>query len=244
VFCLDIYLNKCHNRFIETPYQKSFRMKMVGYVRVSSESQAENTSLESQKRRIQAYCEAYQYDLIAIFEEIGSAKDTESRPQFQAALEMVRTEADGIVALKLDRIARNTRDVLALVEDTLQPQNKSLVLLDLGVDTSTPTGKMILTVMAAVATLERDVINERTQGGRKAKAEAGGYAYGSPKFGMRSVGGKLAQDDRETEALDLIRRHRKSGKSYQAIANYLNAKGIPAKRGGEWSAKTVQRILK
>ena len=72
---------------------------------------------------------------------------------------MVRGEADGIVALKLDRIARNTRDVLALVEDVLQPSNKALVLLDLNVDTSTPTGRMILTVMAAVAQLERDNIS-------------------------------------------------------------------------------------
>lgn len=218
-------------------------MKMVGYIRVSSESQADNTSLGEQRRRIQAYCDAYQYELIAVFEEVGSAKDAESRPQFQAALEMVRTEADGIVAVKLDRIARNTRDVLALVEDTLQPNNKSLVLLDLGVDTRTPTGKMILTVMAAVATLERDVINERTQGGRKAKAEAGGYAYGSPKFGLKSVDGQLVKDELETEVIDLIRRHRKSGKSYQAIADYLNAQGIPAKRG-KWSHTTVGRVYK
>jgi site-specific DNA recombinase len=218
-------------------------VKLVGYIRVSSESQAENTSLGEQRRRIQAYCDAFAHELIAVFEEVGSAKEAENRPQFQAALEMVRSEADGIVALKLDRIARNTRDVLALVEDTLQPNNKSLVLLDLSVDTSTPTGRMILTVMAAVATLERDVINERTQGGRKAKAEAGGYAYGSPKFGMRVDHGELVVDENEQQIVELIRRRRKSGKSYRAIADYLNAQGILAKRGGAWGHTSVKKVL-
>ncbi|MFN5978070.1 MAG: recombinase family protein, partial [Pseudanabaena sp.] len=134
-------------------------MKLVGYVRISSESQADNTSLVEQRKKIEAYCYAFGHELIAVFEEVGSGKDAKHRPQFQKALEMVRTDADGIIAAKLDRLARNTRDVLALVEDTLQPTNKALVLLDLQVDTSTPTGRMILTVMAAVATLERDVIN-------------------------------------------------------------------------------------
>lgn len=218
-------------------------MKLVGYVRVSSESQSENTSLVEQRKKIEAYCYAFGHELVQVFEEVGSGKDAEHRPQFQQALEVVRTEADGIVAAKLDRLARNTRDVLALVEDTLQPCNKALVLLDLQVDTSTPTGRMILTVMAAVATLERDVINERTQGGRKAKAENGGYAYGSPKFGEVAIHGDLVADEREGQVIDVIRRHHKSGKSLRAIADYLNQNGYKPKRGNRWQHTSVKTVL-
>jgi site-specific DNA recombinase len=218
-------------------------MKLVGYIRVSSETQAENTSLDEQRRRIQAYCDAFAHELIQVFEEVGSGKNAGDRPQFQAALDMVRGEADGIVALKLDRIARNTRDVLALVEDVLQPSNKALMLLDLNVDTSTPTGRMILTVMAAVAQLERDTISERTKSGRAAKAALGGYAYGSPKFGTRAVGGELEIHEKEQETIALIRRHRRSGKSYREIAAYLNAQSIPSKRGGAWIHTSVKAIL-
>lgn len=218
-------------------------MKLVGYIRVSSESQAENTSLVEQRKKIEAYCYAFGHELIQVFEEIGSGKDAENRPQFQSALERVRTEADGIVAIKLDRIARNTRDVLELVEDTLQPQNKALVLLDLNVDTSTPTGRMILTVMAAVAQLERDVINERTQGGRKAKAANGGYAYGSPKFGSQALEGLLIVNEQEQQVIELIRRHHKSGKSTRAIATWLNQQGYRTKRGSEWQSAQITRIL-
>jgi DNA invertase Pin-like site-specific DNA recombinase len=106
-------------------------MKLVGYIRVSTSGQEDNTSLSEQRRRIQAYCDAFGHELFYVFEEVGSGKDAKGRPQFQTALEMVRTSADGIVALKLDRIARNTRDVLELVEDILQPNDKALVLLDI-----------------------------------------------------------------------------------------------------------------
>ena len=218
-------------------------MKLVGYVRVSSESQSENTSLAEQRKKIEAYCCAFGHELIAVFEEVGSGKNAEHRPQFQEALEMVRIQGDGIVAAKLDRLARNTRDVLALVEDTLQPNNKALVLLDLQVDTSTPTGRMILTVMAAVATLERDVINERTQGGRKAKAENGGYAYGSPKFGESAIAGELVSNPDELAVVEVIRRHHKSGKSLRAIADYLNINGYKPKRGSKWQHTAVKNVI-
>lgn len=219
-------------------------MKLVGYVRVSSESQADNTSLAEQKRKIEAYCYAFGHELVGLFEEVGSGKGASDRPKFQKALEMVRDNADGIIAAKLDRLARNTRDVLELVDDILQPANKALILLDLQVDTTTPQGYMILTVMSAVAKLERDIINERTQGGRRAKAENGGYAYGSPRFGQDAVDGELVVNDNEQQAIALIRRHRKSGKSYGKIADYLNSQGIPTKRGKQWSAMQVQRIVK
>ena len=219
-------------------------MKLVGYVRVSSESQAENTSLVEQRKKIEAYCYAFGHELIATFEEVGSGKNACDRPQFISALEMVKTSADGIISAKLDRLARNTRDVLALVEDVLQPQNKALVLLDLQVDTSSPTGRMILTVMAAVATLERDVINERTQGGRKAKSADGGYAYGSPRFGQVSIDSELVEDSDETATIEIIRKHRKSGKSYQSIADYLNQKNLKPKRGGTFKPSSVGDICR
>jgi len=222
---------------------KGLDMKLVGYVRVSSESQEDNTSLADQQRRIRAYCEAFGHELLQVFVEVGSGKDVENRPQFQSALARLKTDAEGIVALKLDRIARNCRDVLELVEDVLQPSGKALVLLDLNVDTSTPTGKMILTMMAAVAELERSTINERTQGGRRAKAANGGYAYGSPAFGSQAVDGELTTDESEQQTIEIIRRHHKSGKSLRAIAQYLNENGYKSKRGKDWQHTSVKTVL-
>lgn len=219
-------------------------MKLVGYTRVSSDSQADNTSLEEQHKRIKSYCDAMGHELIETFEEVGSGKNTEERPQFNKALNALNDKGDGIIALKLDRIARSTRDVLTLVEDSLQPENKALVLLDLNVDTSTPTGKMILSVMASVAELERHKINERTQGGRKAKADKGGYAYGSPRFGYTSNENKeLEENEEEQEIIEIIRKHHKAGKSLRKIANYLNENGYRSKQGKDWKHTSVKSVL-
>jgi site-specific DNA recombinase len=220
-------------------------MKLVGYIRVSTQDQAENTSLADQRKKIKSYCIAMGHELIEVFEEVGSGKNTIDRPLFTQALEAVRYRADGIVAAKLDRVARNTRDVLELVEDVLQPEKKALILLDLQVDTSTPMGTLILTVMAAVATLERSVINQRTQGGRKSKAENGGYAYGAPRFGEKPNGNKeLVEDSDEQVTIEVIRRHRRSGKSYGEVADYLNEQEYSTKRGGKWSSSTVFAICR
>lgn len=218
-------------------------MKLVGYVRVSSQTQEDNTSLGEQKERIEAYCKAYGHDLVQVIEEVGSGKTMDQRPYFLEALDLVKTQADGIIATKLDRIARNTRDVLTLVEDVLKPLGKCLILLDLNVDTSSPTGLMILTIMSAVAQLERDVILERTKSGRQAKHEKGGYAYGAPRFGFKAVAGELAPNEQEQAVIDLIKRHRKSGKSYNAIATWLNDAGYKTKRGYLWRAEQVKQVL-
>lgn len=85
---------------------------------------------------------------------------------------------------------------------------------------------------------------ERLEQGRQAKAASGGYAgYGSPAFGQRSVNGELVEDPAETEIIELIRRHHKSGKSLQKIANWLNQQGYATKRGQPWQRVSVKRVL-
>ena len=85
---------------------------------------------------------------------------------------------------------------------------------------------------------------QRLEAGRRAKAASGGYAgYGSPAFGQRTVDGKLVQDEREQQIIELIRRHHKSGKSLQQVANWLNSNGYTTKRGQQWQRISVKRVL-
>lgn len=219
-------------------------MKLVGYVRVSSDSQSENTSFQSQTEKLQAYCLAMGHEIVEVYKEVGSGKSAESRPVFQKALQALQN-ADGLIVAKLDRLARSARDVLTLVETNLEPYQKSLVLLDLQLDTSTPQGKMILTTMAGIAEMERSIINERTQGGRKAKAEKGGYAYGKPAYGWKSNENKeLEKDESEQKIIEIIRKHKKSGKSLRKIADYLNQNGYKTKQGKDWGHTSVNSVLK
>ena len=92
--------------------------------------------------------------------------------------------------------------------------------------------------------LEDYTIWERLNQGRKAKAARGGYAgYGSPAFGQRSVNGELVEDPTEQQVIELIRRHHKSGKSLQQIADWLNQHGYTTKRGTLWKRISVKRVL-
>lgn len=89
-----------------------------------------------------------------------------------------------------------------------------------------------------------DPLWTRLDRGRQEKAAKGGYAgYGSPAFGQKAVNGELTDDPKEQEIVDLIRRHHKSGKSLQQVANWLNERGYTTKRGRQWQRISVKRVL-
>jgi DNA invertase Pin-like site-specific DNA recombinase len=92
--------------------------------------------------------------------------------------------------------------------------------------------------------LEDQTIWERLEQGRQAKAAKGGYAgYGSPAFGQKSLDGELVEVPQEQQVIELIRRHHKSGKSLQQIADWLNQHGYKTKRGQQWKRISVKRVL-
>ncbi|MFS2221016.1 recombinase family protein [Pantoea sp. B65] len=121
-------------------------MATVGYARVSTTGQSLDTQLTAL-----AGCEK-------IFrEKISGAKD--DRPELQALLEFVR-EGDAVQVTKLDRLARNTRHLLE-VSEFLQGKGVALNILNIGINTATPTGKLMLTMIGAIATFEREMMLER-----------------------------------------------------------------------------------
>ncbi|MDY6940118.1 MAG: recombinase family protein [Cyanobacteriota bacterium] len=84
----------------------------------------------------------------------------------------------------------------------------------------------------------------RLERGRQAKAAKGGYAgYGSPAFGEQAIDGELVANPLEQEIIELIRRHHKSGKSLQQVADWLNEHGYKTKRGQQWRRISIKRVL-
>jgi len=147
----------------------------VGYVRVSTEEQArEGLSLEAQAARIRAWAAAQGLALAEIVVEAGASGKTLDRPRLGELLARVRAGAVGaIVVTKLDRLTRRTRDLLELVEDVLRPQGVELVSLSEQLDTRTPGGVLMLTMLGAVAQMERELIGERTRAALAYKRERG-----------------------------------------------------------------------
>jgi hypothetical protein len=100
------------------------------------------------------------------------------------------------------------------------------------------------TVMTAHHSNDKHAVWQRLEHGRQAKAASGGYAgYGSPAFGQQAVDGELREHPQECEVIELIRRHHKSGKSLQKIADWLNERGYRTKRGQPWQRVSVKRVL-
>lgn len=150
---------------------------LIGYARTSTLDQS--AGLEAQERNLGgAGCEK-------TFTEQVSSVDVKARKQLEAALGYVR-EGDTLVVTKLDRLARSVSHLLEILK-TLEEKGAALRILDMGVDTSTPTGKLMLTVLGGVAEFERAIMLERQREGiAKAKA-AGKYKGRKPTAMAQSV---------------------------------------------------------
>jgi DNA invertase Pin-like site-specific DNA recombinase len=206
--------------------------KAVGYVRVSTTEQAsEGHSLGAQRRRIEAYCQARGWDLVKVYADEGmsAAKD---RPAFDRMVADVL--ADGvshIVSLKLDRLGRRAKDLLDLY-DSMESKGVALVCIEDSIDTSTPVGRLMRTVLAAIAEFERDTISERTKIGMT-EAVRQGVRMGRPAVLDEDVVGRIVTEYRKGK-----------GMSLSAIARQLNDDGVPTAMGGaKWHASTVRSVL-
>jgi DNA invertase Pin-like site-specific DNA recombinase len=168
----------------------------IGYSRVSTTDQ----DTAAQVMRLEAAgCQR-------IFEETISSR-VEHRPQLQACLEYLR-EGDALVAVRLDRLARSTRELLEIAQG-LESRGIDLVVLNQAIDTSTPAGKLMFAVLAAIAQFERDLIRERTLDGL-ARAKAQGKVGGR----RPTIAGQRAQ---------LVKRLAAEGQSVRQIAASIDA---------------------
>jgi DNA invertase Pin-like site-specific DNA recombinase len=206
-------------------------MRVLGYVRVSTEEQSDSgAGLEAQRRAIEAECLRRGWQLLEVVEDAGfSAKDLK-RPGIQEALRVLQEgDAKALVAAKLDRLSRSMIDFTALMA-TAQKQGWALVALDCAVDTTTPAGEAMANVLATFAQFERRLISQRTREALAVK-KSQGVRLGRPTTMPKKV-------------VNRIRRERAAGKTFAEIADRLNADGVPRAQGGRrWYPATVRYTL-
>ena len=216
------------------------------YIRVSTERQAEEGySLDAQRGRLLAYCQAQGWSVDAkhIYVDAGISGKSTHREQFQAMMQAAQDgEIHRIVAMKLDRIARNTKDFLAIVE-TLQGYGCDLVLIKEAFDTSTPQGKFFMTMSAAMAEFEASTITERVMSGKAQKAQEGGYNGARCPLGYQYTNGAFTVDSGAAYWVREIFNRFVAGQGMSKIADDLNAAGAVTARGGQWYAATVRYVL-
>jgi len=170
----------------------TMKTRAIGYVRVSDEEQAtEGMSLQAQRAKLEAYAMLQDLDLVAVLADEGiSGKRADNRPALQEALRQLRAgEAQALVVMKLDRLSRSVRDTLDLV-DVSGREDWSLHSITEKLDTSSAAGRFVVTVLAALAQMEREQIGERTAA-TMAYMKAQGLRVGAVPFGY-----DLAEDGR------------------------------------------------
>lgn len=231
-------------------------MKLVGYVRVSTESQVEEgLGLEVQRRALKQWAKGNGHRLVGIVadEGISGTKDVGERPGLAEALSWIDTgKAEALVVYRLDRLARSLNVQEAALghvwKEKGPPSNRRpggrVFAVDVGEilqdDPEDPMRTAMRQMMGVFAQLERGMIAARLRSGRRLKAEQGGYAYGAPPLGKKAVkvheekGNKitreLADDEAERKTLDRILGLRREGASVREIARTLEAEGHKPKR--------------
>jgi len=225
----------------------------VAYARVSSAHQAEKgVSMEAQVRRLKAYAEYRNFLLpdenIFIDKGVSAGTPLWNRPAGkQMRKQILCSEVSHLLAYKMDRLFRNTRDCLTCV-DELREEDVHMHFCEFDggpMDTTSAAGRMFLTVLAAFGELERGLISERTklaiehlkQNMRRFTNDIYGWDHDEDN--------NLTPNWEEQKWVDWMRvQHFDNGLSGSEIARLLNEQGVPTKRGKKWSYMTVLRTIR
>ncbi len=170
------------------------------YTRVSTELQSDNFSLPAQRQTIKHYATLMGYKIIREYCDNGkSGKNAINRPQFMQMMEDIEKGKDKIkyvLVFKLSRFGRNAADTLNYLQ-FMQDYGVNLISITDSINSSIATGKVMISVLSAMAELERENILEQTQYGRRQKATCGGWNGGKAPFAYRLIDGELKINEDE-----------------------------------------------
>lgn len=203
---------------------------MVAYRRVSTGAQeVSGLGLEAQQALIEAEVARRKWSLVETYTDAGSGGSMRGRPGLHEALERLdRGEADVLLAAKLDRLSRSTKDFVELLDGAARG-HWHLLALDAPADTTSPQGEALASMLAVFSQLERRLIGLRTQEALAA-LKARGVRLGRPRLLSDEIRSRVVAS-------------RRNGLTLSGIADQLNGDGIPTACGGVWFAASVRRAL-
>ena len=225
--------------------------KCVLYPRVSTEMQVDGFSLDGQKNSLRRFADREEMEIVNIYEDAGkSGKSIDGRPAFKQMLFDIENglEIEYVLVYKLSRFGRNAADILNSLEH-IQSFGVNLICIEEGIDSSQTSGKLLISVLSAVAEIERENIIEQTMNGRKEKARQGGWNGGFAPYGYFLKDKQLFIQENEAEAVRMIfDKFANTKMGFTKIAKYLNLQGIEkiSRANGsltQWSTHFVRMII-
>lgn len=229
------------------------KIKVYTYTRVSTAMQIDGYSLDAQKARMKAFAEYNGYEIVNEYEDAGkSGKSIEGRLEFNRMIGDIKTSKDGVsfvLVFKLSRFGRNAADVLSTLQ-IMQDFGVNLICVEDGIDSSKDAGKLIISVLSAVAEIERENIRIQTMEGRIQKAREGRWNGGFAPYGYQLVNGKLEINEEEATAIRTIfDQYINTDIGANGISKYLETHGIRkiARQNGKnplFDSGLIRKILK
>ena len=229
------------------------KTKVYIYTRVSTAMQIDGYSLDAQKARMKAYADFNDYQIVGEYEDAGkSGKSIEGRASFCRMMEDIKSGKDGVayvLVFKLSRFGRNAADVLSTLQ-VMQDFGVNLICVEDGIDSSKDAGKLMISVLSAVAEIERENIRVQTMEGRIQKAREGRWNGGFAPYGYRLVDGVLQINEDEAPAIRTIfEQYVNTDTGANGLSKYLETHGFQklARQNGTsplFSATLIRAILK
>nr|AOQ25916.1 CcrB recombinase [Mammaliicoccus sciuri] len=226
---------------------QQLKQKRVGiYVRVSTEMQStEGYSIEGQINQIKEYCQFHHFEVTDIYADRGISGKSMNRPELQRMLKDANDgHIDCVMVYKTNRLARNTSDLLKIVED-LHKQNVEFFSLSERMEVTTSSGKLMLQILASFSEFERNNIVENVFMGQTRRAQEG-YYQGNLPLGYDKIPDskhELMINQHEANIVKYIFESYAKGHGYRKMANALNHKGYVTKKGNPFSTSAIAYIL-
>ena len=213
--------------------KKKAKTKCYIYTRVSTSMQVDGYSLDAQRDKLRKYAEYEDMEIAGEYSDEGfSGKNIQGRHEFQRMLQDIQDCKDGVeyvLVFKLSRFGRNAADVLNSLQ-LMQDFGVNLICVEDGIDSSKDSGKLMISVLSAVAEIERENIRTQTMAGREQKAREGKWNGGFAPYGYRLENGELLIAEDEAEVIRVIfDRYIHSNDGVNGVAKYLNQHGYTKK---------------
>ena len=220
-------------------------MKILGYVRVSSELQKKkNNSIPLQKKKISEYCKLNDFQLIDIYEDDGvSGMSIDKRDGYKNMIEFMNAnKIDGIVVWSLSRLGRKMKDVVEFM-DYLKTNNISFFSIKENLSNDDKVGSLIMNILSSINEFEVEMIRDRIKDIKRDKKEKG-EVYGRMMYGFDNVNGKMIENKFEKNIIKRVKNFRSRGWSWRKISIRLNEEGVKSKEGSQWYDGSLYNMMR
>lgn len=222
------------------------KIRIAAYARVSTSSEEQLLSLETQKEHYDNFIKAHsdwEYAGLYYDEGISGTKMDKRNGLLKMLKDCEDGKIDKVITKSISRLSRNTTDTLEMVRK-LSKLGIYIYFEKENIDTEHMSSELMLSILSSIAESESKSISQNSKWSIKHRFEAGTYIISYPPYGYDNVKGKMVIIPEEAEIVRMVFRMAVSGDGSHRIANALNKMNIPSKKGAKWHASTVQGMLK